>query len=350
MRDKAHLPKSIPNSSVLDDGVLTDALSILTNPAILDVFSARTGLGLPDATVSKNEEVKLPLLAQKQVTLTVKREDLIHPLISGNKYRKLKYNLIEARAKGFDTLLTFGGAYSNHIAATAYAGKLHGIKTIGVIRGEELAHKWQHNPTLKLACGYGMRLHFVSRKEYREKDRPSYLQGLQDRFGRFYPLPEGGTNALAIRGCGEILGPKEADFDVVCCAVGTGGTLAGMANSAPENQQVLGFSVLEASSLGEDIRKFASEERWRLVPDYHFGGYAKVTRELILFINEFKAQTGIPLDPVYTGKMLFGLFDMIGKDAFRPGTKILAIHTGGLQGIAGMNPMLKKKNLPLLQV
>ena len=338
MRNKSHRPKNELNSGDSDGALPPDALS------------SSTDQGLPNTDVSKNQKIELPLLTEKQVSLTIKREDLLHPLISGNKYRKLKYNLIEARTKGFDTLLTFGGAYSNHIAATAHAGKLHGVKTIGVIRGEELLHKWRDNSTLKQASDQGMQFHFVSRTAYRKKDSTSYLHDLQDRFGSFYSLPEGGTNSLAIRGCGEILGPTETDFDVICCAVGTGGTLAGIANSALENQKVLGFPVLKASGLGEDIRKFASEELWQLEPDYHFGGYAKVTRELILFVNEFKALTEILLDPIYTGKMIYGLFDMIKKDTFRPGTKILAIHTGGLQGVAGMNEKLKKKNWPLLQV
>jgi len=292
----------------------------------------------------------MPLLREKGVDLYIKREDIIHPHISGNKYRKLKYNLREAKKQGKDTLLTFGGAFSNHIAAAAYAGHEQGLKTIGVIRGEELEDKRQDNPTLKLAHEHGMRFHFVSRSEYKLKNEPSFIQNLKDRFGDMYVLPEGGTNDLAVKGCMEILTEEDTIFDYICCAVGTGGTVAGLINAARPHQTVLGFPALKGDFLTEEIRTFVHNDRWKLVTDYHFGGYAKVDRPLIDFINLFKSKTGIPLDPIYTGKMLFGIFDLVKKGVFPPGTQILAIHTGGLQGIKGMNHILKKKNLPLLDV
>ena len=299
---------------------------------------------------TENQEVHLPILDQKKVSLVIKREDRIHPLISGNKYRKLKYNLKEAKTQGFDTLLTFGGAFSNHIAATAYAGKIHGLKTIGIIRGEELAQKWQENSTLKLAESHGMQFKFVSREAYREKDTPQFIDDLKEEFGAFYLLPEGGTNPLAIKGCEEILTTSDANFNVVCCAVGTGGTIAGISNGAFTSQKVLGFPALKGDFLQEDICKFALRENWKLVTDYHFGGYAKVTEELVSFINDFKLNTQIPLDPIYTGKMIYGILDLIQKGYFPPKTKILAIHSGGLQGIDGMNRNLLKKNLPLINI
>ncbi|WKX77379.1 1-aminocyclopropane-1-carboxylate deaminase/D-cysteine desulfhydrase [Zobellia laminariae] len=289
-------------------------------------------------------------MTRKKVSLVLKREDRIHPLISGNKYRKLKYNLKEAKTQGFDTLLTFGGAFSNHIAATAYAGKIHGLKTIGIIRGEELAQKWQENSTLKLAESHGMQFKFVSREAYREKDTPQFINDLKEEFGAFYLLPEGGTNPLAIKGCEEILTTSDANFNVVCCAVGTGGTIAGISNGAFSSQKVLGFPALKGDFLQEDICKFALRENWKLVTDYHFGGYAKVTEELVSFINDFKLNTQIPLDPIYTGKMIYGILDLIQKGYFPPKTKILAIHSGGLQGIDGMNRNLLKKNLPLINI
>ncbi|MBO0343044.1 1-aminocyclopropane-1-carboxylate deaminase/D-cysteine desulfhydrase [Flagellimonas profundi] len=292
----------------------------------------------------------MPLFREKKVRLYLKREDTIHPFISGNKYRKLKYNLLEAKKQGKDTLLTFGGAFSNHIAATAFAGHEGGIKTIGVIRGEELADKWQDNPTLTLAHEHGMRFHFVSRSDYRLKNEPSFIQKLQEAFGDVYVLPEGGTNALAVKGCSEILTEEDGTFDYICSAVGTGGTVAGLINAAQPHQTVLGFPALKGDFLIEEIRTFSQNKRWQLVTDYHFGGYAKVDQQLIAFINLFKSETGIALDPIYTGKMLFGIFDLIKQDFFEPGTQILAIHTGGLQGIKGMNLVLKKKNLPLLNV
>lgn len=297
---------------------------------------------------SVNQKVFLPILTKKQISLSIKREDLIHPMISGNKLRKLKYNLIAAKEQGFDTLLTFGGAYSNHIAATAYSGKINGLKTIGIIRGDELSEKWEANPTLQLASAHGMRFIFVSRDDYRDKENPSYLKKLQYENGPFYPLPEGGTNTLAVRGCEEILRSGDADFDVICCAVGTGGTLAGITNSSLENQQVLGFPAVKGDFLSEDIRRFAHTGQWNLITKYDFGGYAKVSAELVDFVNDFKRKTQIPLDPIYTGKMVFGILDLVQQDYFLPQTKILAIHTGGLQGIAGMNILLKKKDLPLL--
>nr|WP_299170240.1 pyridoxal-phosphate dependent enzyme [uncultured Allomuricauda sp.] len=297
-----------------------------------------------------NQKIDLPILEEKGVTLYLKREDIIHPSISGNKYRKLKYNLLEAQKMGYSSLLTFGGAFSNHIAATAYAGKEKGFKTIGIIRGEELKDNWLDNPTLNLAHEHGMEFHFVSRGAYRKKDDNTFLDELKDTLGTFYMVPEGGTNALAIKGCEEILTDSDKDFDFICSAVGTGGTVSGLINSAHSHQTVWGFPALKGDFLKEDIREFARNTNWQLVSDYHFGGYAKVDADLISFVNTFKKETGIPLDPIYTGKMVFGIFDLIKKDAFKKGTQILAIHTGGLQGIKGMNLALKKRNLPLVDV
>ncbi|MCX2717992.1 1-aminocyclopropane-1-carboxylate deaminase/D-cysteine desulfhydrase [Lentiprolixibacter aurantiacus] len=297
-----------------------------------------------------NQKIELPILEEHGVTLNIKREDLIHPLVSGNKYRKLKYNLQAAREGGFDTLLTFGGAYSNHIAATAFAGAENGLRTIGVIRGEELEYVWQDNPTLREAHRTGMHFHFMSRKDYRQKTTTSILDKLKERWGKFYVLPEGGTNILAVKGCEEILKPQDAHFDFIASCVGTGGTLAGLINSARPHQEVLGFPVLKDEGLKEDIPTFVKRGQWRLIWDYHFGGYAKVSRELVTFINDFRRKTGVSLDPIYTGKLLYGIIDLIGRGKFKTGTNILAIHSGGLQGIAGMNNVLKKKNLPLIEV
>lgn len=297
----------------------------------------------------ENQKIDLTLLDEKRITLFVKREDTIHPLISGNKYRKLKYNIKEAKKENLATLLTFGGAYSNHIAATAFAGKKEGFKTIGVIRGEELSTKWESNPTLKLAKEHGMQFHFVSREVYRKKNELGFSNELKEKFGSFFTIPEGGTNNLAVKGCEEILTGDDSKFDVICSCVGTGGTLAGLSNSVKANQIVLGFPALKGDFLKNDIRKFANNENWKLISDYHFGGYAKVNTELISFINNFKKETKIQLDPIYTGKLFYGLLDLISKDYFKKGTRILAIHTGGLQGISGMNMVLKKKDLPLLE-
>ena len=278
----------------------------------------------------------------------IKREDLLHPYISGNKFRKLKYNLQEAKALGYDTLLTFGGAYSNHIAATAAAGREMGFSTVGIIRGEELASKIDDNPTLSLAVSGGMELQFVSREEYRKKESEGFLATLKKAFGKVYVLPEGGTNSLAVKGCEEILTEEDLAFDYICCAMGTGGTISGIINASGAAQMVMGFPALKGSFLSDDIRKFAKKDNWRLIQGYEFGGYGKITSELVQFLNTFYEQTGIPLDPVYTGKMMFGILDMIARKQFPDDAKILVIHTGGLQGIKGMNQLLLQKKMPTI--
>lgn len=284
------------------------------------------------------------LLENPDYTLEIKREDLLHPNISGNKFRKLKYNLAQAKKEGHTTLITFGGAFSNHILAVAATGHENGFKTIGVIRGDELRNKISENPTLLKAQDLGMVFDFVSREVYREKDSRDFLTKLEQKFGRFYLLPEGGTNDLAVKGCEEILLETDNKFDYICCAVGTGGTISGIINCSKSSQQVLGFPALKGDFLREDICKFVQNSNWELVANYHFGGYAKVTKELVLFINDFYQKHQIPLDPIYTGKMVFGVLDLIKKEWFPRGSKILLIHTGGLQGIDGMNNLLKQKN------
>lgn len=294
---------------------------------------------------SINQQIILP---NNAVELYVKREDKIHPFVSGNKYRKLKYNLLEAKNNGFDTLLTFGGAFSNHIAAVASAGNAFGFKTIGIVRGEELGNKISENSTLSFAKENGMQFKFVSRELYRNKTSESFLNDLKEEFGDFYLIPEGGTNKLAVKGCEEILNTEDNTFDYICCAVGTGGTISGLINCSKPSQQVLGFPALKGDFLKEDISKFATQTNWKLITDYHFGGYAKINEELVTFINQFKIDNQVSLDPVYTGKILYGIMDLISKNYFPKGSKILVIHTGGLQGIEGMNAVLRKKNLPII--
>ena len=299
-----------------------------------------------------NQQLNDCLLRKKDITLVVKREDLLHEHVSGNKFRKLYYNVIEAREKGYDKLLTFGGAYSNHIAATAAAGKELGIKTIGVIRGDELGENiektLQENPTLRFAVSQGMQLHFVSRKAYRQKTEPEFIANLFQLFGKFYLVPEGGTNELAVKGTEEILTPEDDAFDYICSAVGTGGTIAGLINTAKPHQKVLGFPALKENFLHNHIAKYTHSDNWELIRDYNFGGFAKINKKLVDFINMVNTLHNLPLDPVYTGKMLYGIIDLIKKDYFPKGSKILAIHTGGLQGKNGMNIRLKKKEMPLL--
>jgi len=290
------------------------------------------------------------LSKDKDISLFIKREDELHPIISGNKYRKLKYNLIEAKNQEKNTILSFGGAFSNHIAAIAYASEINGFNSVGVIRGEELVDKIESNPTLNFAKSCGMKFFFVSRETYRNKNHQSFTKELQNRFGDFYLVPEGGTNELAVKGCEEILKQDDRNFNFICTSVGTGGTISGLVNASDANQKILGFPALKVDFLKEDIRKFANQKNWELITDYHFGGYGKIKPELITFINSFKDKFGIPLDPIYTGKMMYGIFDLMSKDYFPKNSKVLVIHTGGLQGIKGMNLRLKQKNLPLIKV
>lgn len=296
--------------------------------------------------LSKNSNNEILNYELHDIKLFLKREDLMHPTISGNKFRKLKYNILHAKSENAHTLLTFGGAFSNHIEALSYAGIVHDFNTIGIIRGEELANQ-SLNPTLSRAKNNGMNLIFVTREEYKKRYQDDYLQNLSQKFDAFV-IPEGGTNELAIKGCEEILTEEDKSFDYVCCPIGTGGTISGLINSSNNSQRVIGFSALKAESLSEEISRRSKKDNWELNSDYHFGGYAKVSRELIQFINEFKHRENISLDPVYTGKMMFGIIDLIQKGRFKKNTSILAIHTGGLQGIDGMNIRLKQKGLPII--
>jgi len=294
-------------------------------------------------------------LEEKKVELFIKREDLIHPFVSGNKFRKLKYNLLEAKKLKKKALLTFGGAYSNHVVATAVAGKLAGFKTFGIIRGDELTKNLkqtlEENATLREAHENGMKLQFVTREQYRQKSSFGFIEKMKNKWGDFYLIPEGGTNCLAVDGCEEILIDKDSKFDYICSAVGTGGTISGLINSSKKHQKIIGFPALKGNFLSEEIRKFISRKKnWSLQKAYHFGGYAKHTEELIDFINTFKEETGVLLDPVYTGKMLFGILDLVQKDTFAEGSKILAIHTGGIQGIAGFNQKLIQKNQEVIHI
>ncbi|WP_299670373.1 1-aminocyclopropane-1-carboxylate deaminase/D-cysteine desulfhydrase [uncultured Polaribacter sp.] len=298
--------------------------------------------------------MQLPILEEKKVALFLKREDVIHPFVSGNKFRKLKYNLQEAKRQQKKNLLTFGGAFSNHIVATAVAGNLNNFKTVGIIRGEELGidleKTLENNATLKEAHRNGMTFEFVSRVAYKNKSSEEFSNQLKEKFGDFYLIPEGGTNDFAIKGCEEILTSEDSKFDYICCAIGTGGTISGLINSAKEHQKVVGFPALKGDFLKDEIKKFTTKrENWHL-EQYHFGGYAKYNEELIRFINSFLEETTVLLDPIYTGKMMFGILDLIRKDHFPKNSKILAIHTGGIQGIAGFNQKLKKKNQQVIHL
>lgn len=277
-----------------------------------------------------NEQLNVEL--PRGITIFVKREDLLHEEVSGNKFRKLKYNILKAKELGYSKLLTFGGAYSNHIAATAAAGRICGIQTIGIIRGEELEDNYAGNATLTKAVNDGMQLGFMTRTEYRQKADEVVIDKLKHKYGEFYLVPEGGTNEEAIRGTEEILKEEDYTFDYVCTAVGTGGTIAGIINSSRDNQTIIGFPALKGDFLYEDIRKFVSNSNWQLVLDYHFGGYAKYNEELLSFLRQLYKDTGILFDPIYNGKMIYGVLEEIKKGKFKDNSRILVIHTGGVQG------------------
>ena len=291
----------------------------------------------------KTKEISLPVLDEKEVRLFIKRIDKVHSFVSGNKWFKLKYNLLEAEKQGLNTLLTFGGAYSNHIAATAFAAQEKGFKSIGIIRGEE---HLPLNPTLCFAIENGMKLHYVSRNYYKDKTSTDFLVKLKAQFGDFYLIPEGGTNELAIQGAAEILGFNDYQ-DYICCAVGTGGTIAGIINASNDKQTVIGFPAVKGfEQLEKDVIYWTNAANYKFINDYVGNGFAKINKDLVDFINEFNVTHDVPLDTIYTGKMLMGILDLVAKDYFPKGSSILAIHTGGLQGNKGMSERLGIK-LPL---
>lgn len=272
------------------------------------------------------------LIKTTDLQLDVKRIDLIHPEISGNKFFKLKENFKQAKQQGYQQILTFGGAYSNHIAATAAACQQFGFNSIGIIRGEELAQQ-ALNHTLATAQNAGMQLHFVSRQAYRQRHDPDYQQHLLQQFPKSYLIPEGGTNALAVLGCQDILSNADINhYDVITAAVGTGGTLAGLIEKSQTHQHILGFSALKGDFLQHDIRQWTEKTNWSITDEFCFGGYAKSSATLLAFMQHFEAQYQIPLEQIYTAKMFYGLLQLIERDYFKPATRILAIHSGGLQG------------------
>ena len=289
---------------------------------------------IPESVLQK---ITCPLLSEKKISLLVKRDDQLHPLINGNKWRKLKYNLIAMQEQQKTELLTFGGAFSNHIHACAAAGKLFNLTTHGIIRGPELD---QQNPTLQFAKQCAMQLHPVTRLEYRERHNPDYLAQLQARFPNAYILPEGGTNKAALLGCKE-LAQSLPNSDYVICPTGSGGTLAGLIEGCDNSTQILGVAVLkQAEYLINEIKSLSpmatQQQNWQLLTQFHGGGYGKFNPELWQFCQMMQSQQQLPLEPIYSGKMMFALWQLISQDYFPKGSQIIAIHTGGLQGLDGL--------------
>ncbi|MEZ5327124.1 MAG: pyridoxal-phosphate dependent enzyme [Verrucomicrobiales bacterium] len=278
------------------------------------------------------EKIAHPVFMSRGLELFVQREDKLgNGLLSGNKFRKLKYNLLAAAEQQEDVLLSFGGAYSNHLFALAAAGFHFGFKTIGIIRGEE---RLPLNPVLAFAKNAGMELHYMDRETYRNKTDPVVEKMLRERFGDFYLIPEGGTNALGVRGTAETLSRTDLDFDVVCCPVGTGGTLAGITAVLKSHQRALGISVLKGCfSLHRDVRDrldalgVDAACDWEINHEYHCGGYGKRPARLLEGMSAFEAHHPIRLDYVYTGKLILAVCDMAKRGSFAEGTKILLVYT-----------------------
>ncbi len=274
-------------------------------------------------------------LDQHYVELWIKRDDLLHPIISGNKWRKLKYSLDHALSIGADTIVSMGGAYSNHLHALAYTGRALGIKTVALVRGE------RPNPltaTQQDMQSWGMELRFVPRSDYRLLRQYRGCHDLPGLRPNQYWLPEGGAHVFALQGVGELVEEITISYDVLCVPCGTGTTLAGLIGKASEIVTVLGFAAVKnADFLQTDVNNLLSypKNNWQINHEYHLGGFAKTNTELLSFINDFEAKTGIPLEPIYTGKMMFGLYDLIKKQHFKSGVRIVALHTGGLQGKRG---------------
>ncbi len=304
----------------------------------------------------------------REIIIDIKREDLLHAEVSGNKLRKLKYNLHKAKEQGHHTLLTYGGAFSNHISATAAAAQIMGFESIGVIRGEELGKDLSQtiakNQTLRTAHEKGMQFHFLNREDYRNKNVASEINKLSGQYGLFYRIPEGGTNELAVLGTQEILTDHDLEtYDVIAVAAGTGGTAAGIIKSAGSHQKVMVFSALKGDFLKRDIASMVGDRAFDFFDDTRFGGYARSDNRLIDYMNarfekssrfresgtnkNFNA-TAIPLDPIYTAKMMYALEELVKSGAVGAKTRILAVHTGGLQSAHGYNQLLARKGRNLI--
>lgn len=283
--------------------------------------------------ISVNQRIQIPLGKDKTLEISVKREDEIHPQISGNKWRKLKYNMLKAMSQGKKGLLTFGGAYSNHILASAAAAKSVEMKSLGIIRGDQVS-----NPTLKDATEYGMELKFVDRQSYRN-EKAALLHRF-DPESEYYHVPEGGANEEGVAGCEEILTDRDrSEFDIICCSAGTGGTAAGILRSLGDEQQLWVYPALKGDFMENEISKWIDtsvSDKLKMRYDYSFGGYAKTSPKLFDFLRGVYDATDLKLDPIYTGKMCFGIREDVSSGLIPEGSRVLMIHTGGLQGIRGI--------------
>lgn len=290
----------------------------------------------PDISI---DYIREDFLRHKNIRLGLLRIDKVHPVISGNKWFKLRENIRMAQEGRYAALLTFGGAYSNHLVATAAAAQAMSIPSKGIVRG---LHARDHlTPTLEACRDMGMELHFVSREEYGRKEEADYLEALSRKFPDTYFIPEGGNNQYGIAGAAAIAALVPANAHHVAVAIGTGTTFAGIRNNLPDTVNMIGFPVMKGGDyLGSHISSVCTSGNWQLNSDYHFGGFAKHQPALISFMNDFYNAHRIPLDFVYTAKMMYGIYELIQNDAFSEDAEIIAIHTGGLQGNASVSSLL----------
>lgn len=289
------------------------------------------------------QKIEHPLFEKFQLNIQIKRDDLIDPIISGNKWRKLKYNLKHVKDKGYQGIVSFGGAYSNHIHALAYACKAQNLKSIGVIRGEE---NYQDNFTLSQARKWGMQLHFVNRKTYREKNNSELLNRLNKQYPNFFIVPEGGSNALAIPGVAEICQElkSQTEYDTLITPVGSAGTISGLIQGDNGEHNILGIAVLkqqdylenEISGLLSTNDNAKNVQNWKILNEFHQGGYAKFSQSNLAQLKSFQQAVNIPFEPVYSGKMILALLALIQDNYFPKGHRIVLLHTGGLQGLGGL--------------
>ncbi|MBA6352315.1 1-aminocyclopropane-1-carboxylate deaminase/D-cysteine desulfhydrase [Colwellia sp. BRX9-1] len=291
-------------------------------------------------TESPLQKISHPLFERHQLSVSIKRDDIIHPIISGNKWRKLKLNLHHAQAHNYIGVISFGGSFSNHIHALAFACHQQGLKSIGIIRGEK---EYASNFTLSMAQRWGMELHFVDRKSYRLRENKEYLAQLQLTYPDYFIVPEGGSNTLALGGVGEVIAElnQQCEFDTLITPVGSGGTLAGLIKADNNQHNILGIAVLKQDGyLTEQVNSLLGDNlhfnNWQIMPEFHRGGYAKFSKEDAEKILSFSQQTGFIFEPVYSGKMILALLDLINQQYFPKGHRLVLLHTGGLQGIGGL--------------
>lgn len=291
-------------------------------------------------TESRLQQIIHPLFEKYQLTVSIKRDDAIHPIVSGNKWRKLKFNLHHAKTHNYTGVISFGGSFSNHINALAFSCQQQGLKSIGIIRGEK---EYASNFTLSMAKKWGMELHFVDRKTYRLREDTDYLTRLKQQYPDYHFVPEGGSNKLALGGVGEVITElnQQCEFDTLLTPVGSGGTLAGLIQSDNNQHNLLGIAVLKQDGyLSEQVKLLLASDshfdNWHILSEFHRGGYAKFSKEDEQRLVSFNSQTGFVFEPVYSGKMILALLDLIEQNYFPRGHRIVLLHTGGLQGIGGM--------------